>query len=98
MCYCIKHYIFVLAVLVSASAFSQEKPKPLTKRIIVKTNLLSLIAQRPTITIEKAFTKTFSAELSQPEVKLYQHSIIVLYAIIYFILVKKERVCTKKAL
>lgn len=57
-------HIIILTLLMTVSAFSQETTKPLTKRIIVKTNLLSLIAQRPTITIEKAFSKTFSAEIS----------------------------------
>jgi hypothetical protein len=49
---------------VTASAFSQKTSKPLTKRVIVKTNLLSIITHRPTITIEKIFTKTFGIEAS----------------------------------
>lgn len=36
----------------------------MTKRVIVKTNLLSLVAQRPTVTIEKVFSNRFSAEVS----------------------------------
>lgn len=54
----------ITLTFVTTSAFSQETSRPLTKRIIVKTNVLSLLAQRPTISMEKAFNKTFSAEIS----------------------------------
>ena len=59
-----KHFTTLCTLLLSLSAISQETTRPLTKRIIVKTNVLSLIAQRPTVTIEKVFTKTFSTEIS----------------------------------
>lgn len=36
----------------------------MTKRIVVKTNLLSLVAQRPTVTIEKFFSNSFSTEVA----------------------------------
>jgi len=57
-------FIIALTFLVTASVNSQEITKPLTKRVIVKTNVLSLIAQRPTVSIEKAFGRTFSFEVS----------------------------------
>lgn len=59
-----RHFITLLALGLSLSAFSQKTTRPLAKRIIVKTNLLSLIAQRPTITVENFFSNTFSTELS----------------------------------
>ena len=64
MRYHIRHFIILLGLGLTVTAFSQETARPLTKRIIVKTNILSLIAQRPTITVEKAFSKTFSTEVS----------------------------------
>ncbi|WP_026461488.1 DUF3575 domain-containing protein [Adhaeribacter aquaticus] len=40
----------------------QQALKPLGNRWVVKTNVLSLIAKRPTISIEKFFGKSFSVE------------------------------------
>jgi hypothetical protein len=64
MCNQMKHFITVIASTLTISAFSQETSKPLTKRVIVKTNLLSLVAQQPTVTIEKVFSNKFSAEVA----------------------------------
>ncbi len=64
MRYHMRHFITLLALGLTLSAFSQETTRPLTRRIIVKTNILSLIAQRPTITVEKLFSRTFSTEVS----------------------------------
>jgi len=54
----------ILTLLLSLSAVSQHLEKPLEKGFIVKTNLLNLLAQRPTFTIEKPFSKRFSAEIT----------------------------------
>jgi hypothetical protein len=59
-----KQFITLLAFSLSLCAFSQETSRPLTKRLIIKTNLLSFIAQRPTITIEKVFSNSFSTEVA----------------------------------
>lgn len=59
-----RHFIILIAFTLTISAFSQEAGRPLTKKVIVKTNLLSLLAQRPTFTIEKVFLNNFSAEVS----------------------------------
>jgi len=59
-----KYFIALAAFLTTIAGFSQKINRPLTKRIIVKTNLLSLIAQQPTITIEKVFSNNFSAEVA----------------------------------
>ena len=64
MRYHLRHFITLLALGLTLSAFSQETTRPLTKGIIVKTNILNLIAKRPTITVEKVFSNTFSAEVS----------------------------------
>lgn len=52
-----------LSFLLFAS-FAHAQPTQLSKNVFVKTNLLNLIAKSPAITVEKLFTKTFSAELS----------------------------------
>jgi hypothetical protein len=57
-------FIIALTLFVSVSVRAQEKTSPLAKRVIVKTNVLSLLAQRPAISVEKVFSKTFSAEAS----------------------------------
>lgn len=57
-------FLVALSLFITISANAQETARPLTKRVIVKTNVLSLIAQRPTITVEKVFSKNFSAEAS----------------------------------
>ena len=59
-----RHLLILIALSVTFSAFSQQTSRPLTKRVIVKTNLLSLVAQRPTVTVEKVFSSSFSAEVS----------------------------------
>jgi hypothetical protein len=59
-----KSFITLFAILLTLTVIAQETSRPLTRRIIVKTNLLSLLAQRPTVTIEKVFSKTFSTEIS----------------------------------
>lgn len=45
-------------------AHSQQPERVLTKRIILKTNTLSLLAQKPTISAEKFLNETISFELS----------------------------------
>ena len=58
-----KKYIILIPIFfLAVTSFSQNKS--LEKRIILKTNILSLLAKRPTISIEKNFSKTFSAEVS----------------------------------
>jgi len=43
-------------------SYGQETSKPLVNRWIVKTNVLSLIAKRPTIPLERTFESSFSVE------------------------------------
>ncbi|KAA5541631.1 DUF3575 domain-containing protein [Adhaeribacter rhizoryzae] len=57
-------FTLLLFMLVTSAASAQEPAKPLTKSLFVKTNLLSLLAKRPTFSVEKAFSKTFSTEVS----------------------------------
>ena len=64
MRYYMKPFILALIVFITTSASAQELSRPLTKRVMVKTNVLSLLAKRPTISIEKAFSQTFSTEVS----------------------------------
>src|SRR5438034_1335129 len=59
-----RSFITLLLLLVKFFSLAQTTTRPLTRRVIVKTNVLSLIAQQPTISVEKAFSKTFSTELS----------------------------------
>lgn len=59
-----RQILTIIALTAMTSAFSQETSRPLTKRVIVKANVLSLVAQRPTITVEKVFSTGFSAEVS----------------------------------
>ncbi|WP_114783206.1 DUF3575 domain-containing protein [Botryobacter ruber] len=42
--------------------YGQEISEPFGSKWIVKTNVLNLVAKRPTISIEKNFTKSFSLE------------------------------------
>jgi hypothetical protein len=56
--------IIALSLFITTSARSQEVIKPLKKYFIVKTNVFSLLACRPTITVEKVFTSRFSTEAS----------------------------------
>jgi hypothetical protein len=60
----IRHFITLVAMTLTISTFAQETSSALTKRIIVKTNLLSLVARRPTVTLEKMFSNSVSAEAS----------------------------------
>jgi hypothetical protein len=60
----LKYLLTTYFILLTLPGFSQETERPFTKRVILKTNVLSLIAQRPTVTVEKAFSKRFSAEVS----------------------------------
>jgi hypothetical protein len=56
--------ITLIALTFTICACAQETSRPLVKRVIIKTNLLSFLAQRPTVTIEKVFSNRFSAEVS----------------------------------
>jgi hypothetical protein len=57
-------FSLVLFIFVTTTVSAQEPIRPLTKRVFVKTNVLSLLAKRPTFSVEKAFSKTFSTEVS----------------------------------
>ena len=59
-----KSFLLAFIVFIATSASAQESTKPLTKRVLVKTNVLSLLAKRPTVSVEKAFSQTFSTEVS----------------------------------
>lgn len=59
-----RFYLLLFLLLATFHLYAQESTKPLTKRVIVKTNVLSFIAQRPTLTVEKFFNNTFSAEVA----------------------------------
>ena len=59
-----KYFFFILIFLHTISAFSQTNFEPLNKKIIVKTNVMNLLAKRPALTVEKVFSKRFSAEFS----------------------------------
>ena len=56
--------LLALTFLIGTSAHSQETERGLTKRVMIKTNVLSLFARKPTISVEKAFSRTFAAEVS----------------------------------
>lgn len=60
----LKRIFFLLALITSLSAFSQSKDRPINKRIIVKSNLLNLVAGQPSVSAEKFFPNGFSAEFS----------------------------------
>ena len=53
-----------LTLFVNTAALCQQTARPLTKRIMVKTNLLNLLAQKPTVSVEKVLGKNISAEVS----------------------------------
>lgn len=55
--------LFIVFLLATTIANGQAK-RTLSQRIIVKTNILSLIAKKPTLSIEKFITKDLSAEAS----------------------------------
>lgn len=59
-----KYFILIVSFLLPALAFSQNASSSLTDRIIVKTNVLNVLANRPSITVEKIFSDYFSAEIS----------------------------------
>ena len=59
-----RYFITFVVFTWTISAYSQQTSSPLTERVIVKTNLLSLVAQRPTVTVEKFFSSSWSAEVS----------------------------------
>jgi hypothetical protein len=57
-----------LIILTTLSAIAQVQDettsvRPLDKRLIVKSNILSLIAKRPTLSVEKLFPNRISAEI-----------------------------------
>ena len=59
-----KYFFTLIISLLTFSAFSQEIATPLKDRLIIKTNILGLLAQGPTISLEKIFSNRFSAEFS----------------------------------
>ena len=59
-----KYFFLICICLNTEFIYTQSALKPLAKRVIVKSNVLSLIAKRPTLSIEKVFSNTFSTELS----------------------------------
>jgi hypothetical protein len=61
----IRYVTIIFSLLFTIPAFTQnEDIKSFPKPFIVKTNLFSLLAQRPTFAIEKVFSKKFSAEFA----------------------------------
>lgn len=54
----------MITLFIAFSAFSQKLERSWAKRVIVKTNLMNLLAHSPTLTIEKPFSQQFSAEVS----------------------------------
>ncbi len=54
-----KHLLLAASLLFAVHVFCQQK-----NNLYLKTNLLSLVAQRPTITLEKSVTNKFSVEVS----------------------------------
>ncbi len=59
-----KYTICTLLVFFTTTMFAQNTNKPIAQKLIVKTNLLNLLAQGPGITVEKPLSSTFSWELS----------------------------------
>jgi hypothetical protein len=59
-------YTFLTAFLflTTLAASAQEGTRPLAKGLLVKTNVLSLLAQRPTFSFEKPLSETITAEAS----------------------------------
>lgn len=57
-------FFILIACTLTIAAYSQPASKPLSRRVMVKTNLLSLAAQRPTLSVEKVFPSGVSAEVS----------------------------------
>ncbi|QMU28055.1 hypothetical protein [Adhaeribacter radiodurans] len=56
--------IWLLFLFYSLLGYSQKLTRSLEKRVLVKTNLFSLIAQKPTFSLEKIFKRGYSAEIS----------------------------------
>lgn len=58
-----------LIILTTLSTFAQVQGhettsvRPLEKRLLIKSNVLSLVARRPTVSVEKLFPNRLSAEL-----------------------------------
>lgn len=59
-----RHFLTIAAFLFAVTAFSQQAAEPIKKSFIIKSNLLSLLAKKPTLSAENFFTPSFSAELS----------------------------------
>ena len=59
-----RSFPFILLLLSTLVSLSQENKSSLHPTYLVKTNLLSFAASRPTFSLEKVFTPTISAELS----------------------------------
>lgn len=59
-----RRLLLIITLFTTLSAFSQKLERPWATRVIVKTNLINLLAQSPTLTIEKPFSNEFSAEVS----------------------------------
>jgi hypothetical protein len=57
-------FITIVITFITVPAYPQKTTRTLEKRIIVKSNILNLLAHRPTVSIEKAFSKSFSTEVS----------------------------------
>ena len=64
MCHCIKPLLSLVLLGLAFPVFSQEANRLVNKGIIVKTNLLSLVARRPTVSIEKTFRGNLGIEAS----------------------------------
>ena len=62
--FCVPLFTTVISLFVSTSIFSQQSSRALTKRVILKSNVLSLVARQPTLSVEKPVSKTISAEVS----------------------------------
>ncbi len=60
----IQSSLIICCLFFSVKAFSQNNLSSFPKPFIVKTNLFSFFAQRPTIAIEKVFSKKASIELA----------------------------------
>lgn len=57
-------FLTCMAAIGFVICFSQDRHRPGQKRIMVKTNVLNLFARRPIVSVEKAFTSSFSTEVS----------------------------------
>lgn len=64
-----KKMVITFFYLLPLLLYGQEPLKPLGNRWIIKTNVLSLIAKRPTISLERTFDNSFSLEASYTQGK-----------------------------